>query len=115
MDRLAPNPSSPYADADPQYRHIIPSFFGLMANPGSLSTTACGRLAVVPTEPLRDVESVDSMPPGMCPTCWHVAMEGGIAPEWPIGRCRECGTLTRHDGLCAVCRREAHETATKSA
>lgn len=108
-DRLAPNPHSPYADADPNHRHVISgnSFFG-SPRPGSLIPTACERLAVVPDEPLRNAYDDATLPDGLCPDCVTV-MQGGDAPAQPVANCRECESLTAHDGLCALCRQSQHE------
>lgn len=111
MTTLTPNPHSPYADADPTYRHMIPSFF-LCAppKPGVLALTGCERMAVVPEEGLR-AAGVGPRPDGLCPACL-AAMRGEELPldVRPTANCRECHALTAHDGLCAVCRQEAHET-----
>lgn len=108
-DRLAPNPHSPYADADPNHRHVISgsSFFG-NPTPGGLIPTACERLAVVPEEPLRNAYDDATLPDGLCPDCVTV-MQGGDAPAQPVANCRECESLTAHDGLCALCRQEKHD------
>lgn len=110
MSNLAPNPHSPYADADPNYRHIFATivFFGDPA-PGGLVPTACERLAVVPEEPLRDANEGDGvLPEGLCPVCVAV-MQGGDEPRHPVTDCRECEAVTNHAGLCALCRQEKHE------
>lgn len=112
MTTIAPNPHSPYADADPNYRHIFAAFtfFG-DPHPGGLVPTACERLAVVPEEPLRDANAGDgTLPDGLCPACL-AAMRGEELPEdiRPVTDCRECESRTEHDGLCALCRQEKHE------
>lgn len=111
MATIAPNPYSPYADADPNVRHIFPtiSFFG-MPDPGTLTPTGCERLAVVPEETLRAADEGDELPDGLCPACL-AAMRGEELPEdaRPVAQCRECEAWTDHDGLCAVCRQEKHE------
>jgi hypothetical protein len=109
-DTIAPNPPSPFADADPEFRHLIPalpSIFGL-PQPGVLATTGCGYLAVVPDEPMRNANHV-LLPAGLCPTCLAV-MRGEKAPadSRPVIDCRTCGSATRHDTACALCRMEFH-------
>lgn len=110
MTTIAPNPHSPYADADPNSRHLFPSyaFFGA-PTPGGLATTGCERLAVVPEEPLKDAAD-GILPDGLCPACL-AAMRGEELPEdvRPVTDCRSCDSSTYHDGLCAMCRMEAHE------
>ncbi|MFG3090652.1 hypothetical protein ACGGAI_23810 [Streptomyces antibioticus] len=111
MTYVAPNPYSPYADADPLYRHLIPvllpSLFGEPA-PGTLAATGCGRMAVVPDEPLRFVDEQDGpLPAGVCPAC-ITAMTDGTTPPYAASDCRRCESSTRHNGLCAQCRQEQH-------
>lgn len=115
-ERLAPNPASPYADAKPNTRHLLPSLsvFGTPI-PGKLVPTGCGRMAVVPTEPLGDATDlllagrVGELPPGLCADCIGVAT--GSENELPPvpGTCRECGSGSSHGNLCALCRQELHE------
>ncbi|WP_225825647.1 hypothetical protein [Streptomyces naphthomycinicus] len=110
MTKVDPNPHSPYADADPNYRHIFATiaFFGDPA-PGRLVPTACERLAVVPEEALRDTHAGDgTLPDGLCPICVAV-MQGGDELRHPVTGCRECEAVTDHDGLCALCRQEKHD------
>lgn len=108
-ERVPPNPHSPYADADPQYRHIFPTviFFG-PPKPGQLVTAGCERMAVVPDEPLRTADG--ELPDGLCPAC-VAAMRGEELPAdaRPVSACRDCGGSTDHDGMCALCRQGAHE------
>jgi hypothetical protein len=106
-DRIAPNPYSPYADADPSYRHVVPSLFGMDPPAGRLVPGACGRMVVTPSEPLQESDGTE-LPEGMCPACMTV-VQGG--PELPIerGTCRECGGDSSHGDLCALCRQELHE------
>ncbi|MFF1717316.1 hypothetical protein [Streptomyces sp. NPDC058268] len=107
MTTISPNPPSPYADADPRYRHILPTPASLGAPPpGVLLPTACGRLAVVPGEPLR--VAADLLPAGLCPACL-AALHGKELPEdiRPVSTCG-CGLNTEHDGLCALCRQDRH-------
>jgi hypothetical protein len=107
-ERIAPNPYSPYADADPTYRHAVPSLFGTLPTPGGLTVVACGRMAVVPTEPLQDAERPD-LPEGFCPACITV-MNGGRELPTERGTCKECGHGSSHGDLCALCRQELHDT-----
>ncbi|MFB6934550.1 hypothetical protein [Streptomyces chartreusis] len=109
MTTLAPNPHSPYADADPTKRHIFAAFafFG-DPTPGGLVPTACERLAVVPEEPLTGTSPDAELPDGLCPLCVAV-MQGGDEPRHPVTDCRECEAVTDHDGLCALCRQEKHD------
>ncbi|MBA4865956.1 hypothetical protein H1V43_32350 [Streptomyces sp. PSKA54] len=111
MTTIAPNPHSPYADADPTKRHIFasPIFFGL-PDPGVLAPTACERLAVVPEEPLRDALTEDgALPDGLCRACVAV-MQGAGRPARPeTTQCGECGNATWHSGMCAVCRQQKHD------
>ncbi|MGP3684119.1 hypothetical protein ACTVZO_05295 [Streptomyces sp. IBSNAI002] len=105
---LTPNPSSPFATATPDVRHILPSTLG-NPRPGALVLTDCDRLAVVPTEPLTDAHSLDPLPDGLCPDC--IAAMQGVSrnTEQPSSECRECAAVTRHDGLCVLCRMDAHD------
>ncbi|MFV2172292.1 hypothetical protein ACFHW2_12090 [Actinomadura sp. LOL_016] len=114
-DRVESNPHSPYADANPNARHLIPSFFGLTPGPGVLALAACGRMAVVPAEALTDVTDLlaagrtGELPPGLCADCIGAATDTG-RPLPPVpGTCRECGSGSSHGDLCALCRQEAHE------
>ncbi|MFG1857548.1 hypothetical protein ACGFJT_37335 [Actinomadura geliboluensis] len=113
--RVAPNPHSPYADADPDARHLLPSLFGLALAPRGLALTGCGRMAVVPEEFLADLTDllmagrVGELPPGLCGDC--IGFATGTASELPPvhGTCRKCGSGSSHGDLCALCRQEAHE------
>ncbi|WP_128378512.1 hypothetical protein [Streptomyces cavernae] len=107
---VTPNPPSPYADADHRYRHLFPVLWPeLLGDPeAGLLLTGCGRLAVVPDEPLDDVRNHDLLPDGLCPICVAV-MNGSAPPLYPIGACRQCEARTAHNGLCAECRIEQHE------
>lgn len=112
MTTVTPNPYSPYADADPQYRHLFPTItiFGDPI-PGGLALAGCERMAVVPVEPLQDANAGDgTLPDGLCPACL-AAMRGQELPDdaQQVTNCRDCDSRTDHDGLCAVCRQEAHE------
>ena len=102
MTRLAPNPHSPYANADPDTRHIFPT-----AKPGVLALTACEGMAVVP-EQLAETRPDAVLPDGLCPDCVTV-MQGGQPPKRPSSECGECGSPTWHGVLCALCRQEKHE------
>ncbi|MFF0143561.1 hypothetical protein ACFYRN_45160 [Streptomyces sp. NPDC005227] len=113
---IAPNPHSPYADADPEARHLLPSpIFFPEARPGVLAVAACLRMAVVPEEPLRDVNGLPDgvFPPGMCNACieaFYAESRGErYRDDRPPTVCSECGSRTRHDGLCALCRQEKHD------
>jgi|SRR5699024_4970894 len=76
--RAAPNPHSPYADADPDVRHLFPNpTFFPDPTPGALLPAACGGMAVVPTEPLH-VTPDEHLPEGLCPAC--VAQMRGRLP-----------------------------------
>lgn len=108
-----PNPHSPYATAEPSVRHLLPGLSGPPTS-GNLAPTGCNRLAVVPGEPLRAAPDDNTFPPGMCDTClaaWYASHLGEELPDdRPATDCRECESRTRHDGLCAMCRQDAHET-----
>ncbi|MFF9894933.1 hypothetical protein [Streptomyces longispororuber] len=108
MTRLDPNPHSPHADADPQYRHLFPTpVFFPSPPPGALALAGCMALAVVPEGPLVEADPDGELPEGLCPAC-VTAMRGGEPPARPVSTCRACQSPTRHDGLCALCRQEAH-------
>lgn len=109
MTRLDPNPPSPYATADPQYRHLFPEYPIFGAPPaGVLAVTACEGLAIVPDGPLRELDSA-APPDGLCPACLTVAA-GGDAPSRPQSLpCQQCESQGP-DGLCVLCRIELHET-----
>jgi hypothetical protein len=112
VNKVAPNPYSPYADADLQYRHVFPvvTFFG-NPKPGGLALAGCERMAVVPEEPLQDALAGDGvLPDGLCPAC-VASMRGEELPAdaRPVSQCRDCEGSTDHDGLCALCRQDAHD------
>ncbi|GGV46112.1 hypothetical protein [Streptomyces spectabilis] len=110
MTKLDPNPRSPHADADPQYRHLFPApLFFPAPQPGALALTGCMALAVVPDGPLSETSPDGELPEGLCPDCVAV-MRGGEPPARPVTTCRVCSERTRHGGLCALCRQDAHET-----
>jgi len=107
--RIAPNPHSPYATADPQYRHTILAFVFCDPTPGALALTGCDNLSVVPTEPLT-LTNLDDAPEGLCPTC--VAAVQGQQPDTSAresGPCRDCEEDTSRDGLCVLCRQDLHD------
>ncbi|NUU25244.1 MAG: hypothetical protein HOV68_27635 [Streptomycetaceae bacterium] len=107
MTTVAPNPHSPYATADPQYRHIFPSpIFFPTPNPGGLTVTACEGLAVVPAD-LIETEPGAPLPDGLCPACVTV-MQGGAPPKHQSSECGDCGAATWHGVLCGLCRQEKH-------
>ena len=106
-ERIAPNPHSPYADADPNYRHAVPSIFGIMPPAGGLVPAACGRMTVVPVEPLQNAER-PGLPEGFCPACIDV-MNGGRELPHNLGTCRDCGKASSHGDLCALCRQDLHD------
>lgn len=109
-ERIAPNPPSPYADADPQYRHLIPSFFGLGSEPGVLAVAACGYMVVAP-EQQREALNFRDLPDGICPQCIDEAT-GKLEETGPHGRlhnCTRCSLSTRHEDICALCRQQLHD------
>jgi hypothetical protein len=117
MTTVSPNPYSPYANAHPDARHLLPSFLGALPAPGGLALTGCDRMAVVPDESLTDVTALlrarrfASLPPGLCPTC--VAAAAGEQPEQPTAlpptTCQECGGGSSQGEWCALCRLELHD------
>lgn len=111
MTAVTPNPVSPFADADPRYRHLLAQlvFVPGTPRPGVLHPTGCDRLAVVPAD-LVEVTDPRQLPDGLCPVC-VAAMRGGapLGDTRPLAACRECGGSTRHEGLCALCRQELHD------
>lgn len=109
MTTVTPNPASPYADADPAFRHMFPSLFGPPL-PGHLAFAGCDRLAVVPPEMTETGPTARTLPDGLCPACL-AAMRGQEPPEdiRPVANCRACDATTDHDGLCAMCRMDAHD------
>ncbi|MGW6913736.1 hypothetical protein ACWGB8_07940 [Kitasatospora sp. NPDC054939] len=108
MVRIAPNPPSPYATADPTFRHIIPTpIFLPDPEPGTLTFTACDELAVVP-EALTQTSAVGELPEGICPACAASMAGGRESTPRPASVCTACGSRTRFTGLCAVCRVDRH-------
>lgn len=108
--RVSPNPFSPYANADPDVRHLVPSLFGFGPTAGVLALTACERMAVVPDEPLRDATGrLGDLPPGLCPVCVSVATGEGAPGGGDPDVCRECGDGSSQGEWCALCRQDLHE------
>lgn len=109
MSRVEPNPYSPYATADPAWRHIIPGLYLTTPMPGVLAPTACGALAVVPDH-VTDTRALETLPDGLCPVCLLVLNGDDTNQAAPpeAEPCIECGNETRN-GLCAVCRMELHD------
>ncbi|TDD31666.1 hypothetical protein E1287_25740 [Actinomadura sp. KC06] len=115
---VSPNPYSPYANALPNARHLVPGFLGATPVPGVLAPTACDRMAVVPTEPLEDVTDLlivgraTSLPPGLCTTCVGAAVGEEPPEDDPRIRpttCRECGGASSQGEWCALCRQSLHD------
>jgi hypothetical protein len=114
-DRIPPNPHSPYATADPDLRHLIPSLFGILPNPGGLTLTACERMAVVPdgtlgdaTDALAESRAAD-LPPGLCPICVGAVTGESVPGKQGPDTCRECGSGSSQGEWCALCRQELHD------
>lgn len=113
--KIEPNPYSPYANADPKYRHLLPSLFGIGPKPGVLALTACERMAVAPGEPLQDATDaiaggdVANLPAGLCTPCVMVATGRFTADRVQPARCEECGGDSSQGDLCALCRQELHD------
>jgi hypothetical protein len=108
MTAIAPSPYSPYADADPNKRHIfaVPAFLPA-PEPGALLPTACEAMAVASEEAVETRLGAE-LPDGMRPLCVAV-INGGEPPALPSSACGECGSPTWHGKLCALCRQEKHE------
>lgn len=111
---VAPNPYSPWADATPAHRHILPvpellAAAGATPVPGTLAPTGCGRLAVVPADVL-EIGPDREMPANACPRCFDAMREGQPRQlPGPAMPCVDCGTATLHTGLCPLCRQERHD------
>ncbi|MCX5601579.1 hypothetical protein OOK29_25855 [Streptomyces phaeochromogenes] len=107
---VAPNDYSPFADADPRYRHVFPTpVFFPDPIPGGLALAACLQLSVVPDESLQILD-LDAPPIGLCSDCVDWIRTGTDRPsDKPYIECVGCETPTQHDGLCAVCRIEGHD------
>lgn len=114
MTALTPNPHSPYADADPRYRHLLPSLFGIAPEAGVLCLAACGGMTVTPetlgdaTEALSDGRLSD-LPEGLCPTCVAVASGQQDEARPDSQNCTSCDGTSSHGDLCALCRQELHD------
>lgn len=112
MATITPNPYSPFADADPGKRHVfaMPAFLiQVPPQPGELLVTGCSRLAVVPDEVQEKTPSAE-IPDGVCDLCVAALRSDTILEDArPLSACGDCGGPTRHDGLCALCRRRKHE------
>jgi hypothetical protein len=105
--KIEPNPYSPYANADPAYRHFVPGFFGMVPESGVLSLTACDLMTVVPEEPLRET-NFDDLPEGLCPSCVAMAKDGQAPVLARPQECKECGSLGSQGEWCALCRQKLH-------
>ncbi|WP_330348150.1 hypothetical protein [Streptomyces sp. NBC_00582] len=109
MSIAAPNPYSPYATADPYASHLFPTLFG-PPEPGALLPTACFHLAVVRGQPPTEIDpATEQLPAGLCTVCVDHMRGRDIPESRPFTACQGCGADTRHNGMCAVCRAEAHE------
>lgn len=113
-ETVTPNPYSPWADATPGQRHIfaVPDLFvrvGASPVPGTLASTSCGRLAVVPADVI-EIGPDREQPVNACQACFDAMREGRpreLACE-PMP-CADCGATTRLTGLCVLCRQERHD------
>ncbi|MFD9948805.1 hypothetical protein ACFWYW_46860 [Nonomuraea sp. NPDC059023] len=112
-DTISPNPYSPYATAEAGLRHSIPSFLGLLPDPGVLCLATCERMTVAPDEGVnRDVLNdiaAGTLPDGMCPACIAVATGQAEPDRIARDRCTECGGASSQGQWCALCRQELHE------
>ncbi|MGI5286599.1 hypothetical protein ACQEVF_25125 [Nonomuraea polychroma] len=111
MTRVEPNPYSPYANADPDVRHLfaVPSWLMASPRPGTLTPTSCGALAVVPEAPIK-ITPGDPLPEGVCGACARAhAADTVVARTGPLTDCQECGLGTTHGAICAMCRGDLHE------
>jgi hypothetical protein len=112
--KITPNPFSPYANADPEYRHLLASLFGIAPKPGVLALAACERMAVTPEETLKDatdalsIGDLASLPQGMCTPCMLVASGRADADRLAPQECRECESSSSQGAWCALCRQELH-------
>lgn len=116
-EQILPNPRSPYANAVPTARHLLPglSIFGRPI-PGKLAPTACDRMALVPDGALGDATNalaetrLDDLPPGLCRSCVLVATAAGrVSFRQDPQTCRECGGASSQGEWCALCRQELHD------
>lgn len=108
MTAITPNPFSPFADADPEYRHLlaVPAIFGMEPGAGTLYPTGCDRLAVVP-ERITETKPSADLPDGLCPLCVAV-MRTGHPLEDSRGACRAASARPRPGTTgCAPGRRPA--------
>ncbi|MER7707201.1 helix-turn-helix transcriptional regulator [Kitasatospora sp. NPDC097605] len=112
MPHVEPNPPSPYATADPAYRHILPApALFPDPRPGALALTACRELAVAPDELTNAIRGDGILPGGLCPPC-VTAMTTGVEPDCqPPRPCTNCGMHTEHNAMCALCRMDKHDAA----
>lgn len=115
-ERVSPNPYSPYANADPTVRHLVPSLFGCDPRPGGLVTAACGPMVVVREGPLGDATDalaegrLDDLPDGLCRSCVLAATSwGGIERPTVTQQCAECGGQSSQGEWCALCRQDLHD------
>lgn len=111
MSRVAPNPYSPFADAEPELRHLfpVPAFINAAPEPGRLTATGCNRLAVVPAD-VVEIAPTDALPDNLCPVCVQTMHADSLPSDRrPVAACHRCLAPTRHDGLCALCRQSMHE------
>ncbi|ROO82634.1 hypothetical protein EDD29_0115 [Actinocorallia herbida] len=114
MTKLSPNPPSPYATANPEFRHLIPSFLGVSAVPGMLAFTTCDRMAVVPDSEPGDATDIliagqlADLPEGLCPDCIAVATGQAVTGTTRMtGECSECRGGPQ-GVLCSLCRQSLH-------
>lgn len=107
---VPPNPYSPYATAAPGLRHLIrlPEEYGPPA-PGRLLPAGCVELAVVPDDPTEIDPATTQLPDGLCPACVASLRGLPVSTDNPRSLCRTCLTETRYNGLCELCRADAHQ------
>jgi len=99
--------NSPYATADPGYRHLIPNPPFALPGPGDLYLTWCGRAAVAPDTP-RTATPGQADAEGVCPEC-AAAFRSGTMPRTGVGAaCEYCTAPAEHGGICMTCRVELH-------
>lgn len=106
-EKLSPNPPSPFATADPAFRHAIqaPSWPALPVA-GVLAVMGCARMAVVPDE--LTVLDRQAPPQGLCPDC-AMSAAGILLPEQESVDCEQCDAPTRHGDICAMCLQDGHD------
>ncbi|WP_214327882.1 hypothetical protein [Nonomuraea sediminis] len=115
--RVAPNPPSPYATADPSVRHLfpVPAFLKAPPLPGTLAPTGCAELAVVPPAPIELMPG-QPLPDGLCAGCIASLEADTIqANTGPVTACDRCGMTTSHGRWCALCRAELHRITEREA